>query len=96
MTRHPPARGRRARRPPDATAVQLGNPRCVTASEGGTAPGRAALYDRVRAVFDLLARELLEHPGIQLNEGKTRVWDRAGVRPHTWRIWDPKCGTRKG
>ena len=38
---------------------------------------------RVRAVFDLLARELSEHAGIQLNEGKTRVWNRAGVRPPT-------------
>ena len=34
---------------------------------------------RVRAVFDLLARELSEHAVIQLNEGKTRVWNRAGV-----------------
>ena len=37
--------------------------------------------NRVRAVFDMLARELSEHVGIQLNEGKTRVWNRAGVRP---------------
>ena len=37
--------------------------------------------NKVRAVFDLLARELSEHAGIQLNEGKTRVWNRAGMRP---------------
>ena len=37
--------------------------------------------NRVRAVFDVLARELSEQAGIQLSEGKTRVWNRAGVRP---------------
>ena len=37
--------------------------------------------DRVRPVYDMLAEAVLEVAGIHLNEGKTRVWNRAGVAP---------------
>ena len=36
---------------------------------------------RVRAIHDRLAAALLDTAGIRLNEGKTRVWNRAGIQP---------------
>ena len=35
--------------------------------------------DRVRPLFDLLAEALMRHAGIQLHQGKTRVWNRSGT-----------------
>ena len=52
--------------------------------------------NRVRAVFDMLARELSEHAGIQLNEGKTRVWNRAGVRPTHMEDLGPEVWNEEG
>ena len=52
--------------------------------------------NRVRAVFDLLARELSEHAAIQLNEGKTRVWNRAGVRPPHMEDLGPEVWNEEG
>jgi hypothetical protein len=48
--------------------------------------------ERVRAVYDLLARHLEAHARIRLNQGKTRIWNRGGhappnihtVGPDTW------------
>ena len=37
--------------------------------------------DRVKPVYDLLAHHLYTHAHIQLNSGKTRVWNAAGVPP---------------
>ena len=37
--------------------------------------------DRTRPVYELLAAALFEAAGIRLNEGKTRTWNRAGLRP---------------
>ena len=36
---------------------------------------------RVRPVFDLLSHHLFHSAHIQLNTGKTRVWNAAGLRP---------------
>ena len=36
---------------------------------------------RVRFLFDLLAEALMRHAGIQLHQGKTRVWNRSGTLP---------------
>ena len=37
--------------------------------------------ERVRAVYDLLARHLEAHARIRLNQGKTRIWNRGGHAP---------------
>ena len=37
--------------------------------------------DRVRTVYDVMANELRTHTRIQLNSGKTRVWNAAGATP---------------
>ena len=37
--------------------------------------------ERVRPVYDLLSEQLFNHTRIQLNTGKTRVWNGAGQRP---------------
>ena len=37
--------------------------------------------ERVRFLFDLLAEALMRHAGIQLHQGKTRVWNRSGTLP---------------
>ena len=36
---------------------------------------------RVRPIYDLLGEALLRHAGIELHAGKTKVWNRAGVKP---------------
>ena len=36
---------------------------------------------RVRHIYDLLATMLAQHAGIQLHQGKTRVWNRGGSCP---------------
>ena len=41
-------------------------------------------------------RELSEHAGIQLNEGKTRVWNRAGVRPPHMEVLGPEVWNEEG
>ena len=51
--------------------------------------------DRVRTVYDLLAVALLDVAGIRLNEGKTRTWNRAGLRPPLMEdlgdnVWSPE------
>ena len=40
-----------------------------------------ATPDRVRPIYDLLAHELYTHSHIQLNSGKTRVWNTSGNQP---------------
>ena len=37
--------------------------------------------DRATAVFDLLATALSAHAGVQVNLGKTKMWNKAGVQP---------------
>jgi len=37
--------------------------------------------DVIRAIYDLLGASLKEVAGIHINAGKTRTWNRAGVRP---------------
>ena len=37
--------------------------------------------ERAREVFDLLESKLLEHTGIHLHLGKTKVYNKAGVEP---------------
>ena len=37
--------------------------------------------ERTRTLFDLVAAALREHAGIEVNLGKTRVWNAAGVEP---------------
>ena len=36
---------------------------------------------RARAVFDLLRRNLSARTRVDLNQGKTRVWNRSGIEP---------------
>ena len=37
--------------------------------------------ERIVQIYDILKREFLEKTGIALHEGKTRVWNKAGLRP---------------
>ena len=37
--------------------------------------------ERVRPIYDSLHESLRRHAGIQLHEGKTKVWNRSGVEP---------------
>ena len=51
--------------------------------------------ERVRAVYDKVAAALQEVAGIQLHEGKTRVWNTGGVRPDGLSdlgedVWNPE------
>ena len=57
--------------------------------------------ERVQAVYTLLAHHLHRHAHIQLNSGKTRIWDQAGQttpRPHQLPAgnlgWPPPTATR--
>ena len=38
--------------------------------------------DRVVDIFGILQTELRRHAGIEINRGKTKVWDRKGIRPN--------------
>ena len=51
---------------------------------------------RVKVVYDLLATTLHRVAGIRLHQGKTRVWNKAGIPPQTSKIWVLKCGNRAG
>ena len=36
---------------------------------------------RVKAIFDLIQDSLLRRAGIQINLGKTRIWNARGIKP---------------
>ena len=38
--------------------------------------------DRVVDIFGILQKELRRHAGIEINRGKTKVWNRGGIRPN--------------
>ena len=75
--------------PPHASTVFVGTTGGSKPSIPSFTKGKAFLDDvyamvephRVKPVYDLLAHHLYTHAHIQLNSGKTRVWNLAGVTP---------------
>ena len=54
--------------------------------------------DRVRTIYDLLELNLRNFAGIELNQGKTRLWNKSGVKPDGFDdlgddVWSP-CGVK--
>ena len=88
----PRQRGGGARRPVDASVVFPASTGAPQAIQSQLKPNELLLAylddlyavvqpDRVRAVYDLMAHEFFQHAHIQLNSGKTRVWNASGATP---------------
>ena len=52
--------------------------------------------ERVGEVYMLLEKALREQAGIQLHEGKTRIWNKAGVQPQVGRRGEHGVGNGTG
>ena len=81
-----------SRRPADACPVRMGQHQALQAVQESLQPTETLMAflddvcvlsnpDRTSDVEGSVERELWDHARIQVNQGKTQVWNRSGVRP---------------